>query len=303
MKICFTMNPERKPFGGGNQFALFLIDFLRKKGINIVFTLEEDIDLIFIMDPRILKYNKIDLQQIIDFKNTHSNVKIIHRVNDCDKPRGDSDKLDKILIETFKIVDKIIYVSDWTRNYFIEKGCKNGEVINNGCNQNYFYPKFNKKLNEKIKIVTHHWSINSFKGRDIYLQLDNWIKDKNFEFIYIGREFNELKNSSVIGPFFGLELANNIRDCDIYLSASQYENCPMHIIEGLSCGLPLLYHKNIGGGVEIGEIHGGESFEDFEEMIIKLGKIVEDYENYRKKIKYELLGSDLCSEKYYLCIK
>ena len=64
----------------------------------------------------ILKYNKIDLQQIIDFKNTHSNVKIIHRVNDCDKPRGDSDKLDKILIETFKIVDKI------TKNFLYFNG-------------------------------------------------------------------------------------------------------------------------------------------------------------------------------------
>ena len=45
-------------------------------------------------------------------------------------------------------------------------------------------------------IYFHICCINTW--REIYKKLDDWIKDKNFEFIYIGREFNELKNSTVI---------------------------------------------------------------------------------------------------------
>lgn len=310
MKFCITMHPQKTAFGGGNQFALNLVNYLEKQNVKITYDLEPDINIIFIMDPRILKFNKIDLKMIQEYKKKYPNVKIIHRVNDCDKPRGDVDNLDKFCIDTFKIADLIVFVSEWTKNYFInEKKCdvsKKSIVINNGCNRNYFYPKFkpnfsssNPENNYKIKIVTHHWSLNAFKGKEIYQKLDEWIEGKNFEFIYIGREFpGNPKNTKVIGPFFGLELSNNIRNADIYISASHYENCPMHVIEGLSCGLPLLYYENIGGGVEIGKAHGGESFKDFEELVQKLEKIVSNYDEYRKKINYKILDGDMCSQKY-----
>lgn len=298
-----TMHPQKTAFGGGNQFALNLVDYLEKKNIKVVYELEPGIKAIFIMDPRILKYNKINLSQIIEFKKNNPNVKIIHRVNDCDKPRGEIDNLDKFLIDTFKVADLIVFVSEWTKNYFIkEKKCdvaKKSIVINNGCNRNYFYPLPKKKISNKIKIITHHWSSNAFKGKDIYEKLDEWVKDKDYEFIYIGREFpGTPRNTKVIGPFFGLELSNHIREGDIYISASHYENCPMHVIEGLACGLPLIYYENIGGGVEIGKAHGGESFGNFEELVEKLELIRSKYDEYRKKINYKLLDGDLCSQKY-----
>lgn len=303
MKICLTMHPQKTAFGGGNQFALNLVNYLEKSGVKVVYELEPGINTIFIMDPRILKFNKIDLPQIINYKKNNPNVKVIHRVNDCDKPRGEIDNLDKHLMDAFKIDDLIIFVSDWTKNYFIkEKKCdvqKKSIVINNGCNRNYFYPNFQKKLSNKIKIITHHWSSNAFKGKDIYIKLDEWIKDKDYEFIYIGREFpGTPKNSKVIGPFFGLELANHIREGDIYISASQWENCPMHVVEAFACGLPVLYYENIGGGVEIGKAHGGESFKDFEELTQKLEIIKNNYDEYRKKINHKILDGDLCSKKY-----
>jgi len=298
MKICMTMQPQKIAFGGGNQFALNLVEYFEKNKIKVVYDLkEQDINGIFIMDPRILKFNKIDLQQIQEYKKKNPKVKIFHRVNDCDKPRGEVDNLDKILKETFKIADLIIFVSKWTKNYFNV----NSLVINNGCNRNYFYPKYHKKLNNPVKIVTHHWSGNANKGKDIYEQLDKWTKNTNYEFLFIGRDFPSLSN--VKGPYFGLELGNKLRECDIYISASQFENCPMHVIEGLACGLPLLYHKNIGGGVEIGEAHGGESFDTFDDLINKLKLITENYQEYQKKINHKLLSSDLCCELYYKAIK
>lgn len=293
------MTPQKTPFGGGNQFALNLIQYLENHDILITYKLEPDIDAIFIMDPRLLKFNKIDINQIKNFRLKYPNVKVVHRVNDCDKPRNQENVLDPILQETFLINDLTIFVSEWTKNYFAQIP-ENSFVIHNGCNRNYFYPRFNKQLNPKIKLVTHHWSSNALKGKDIYQQLDDWIADKNFEFIYIGREFpGKAQNAKVIGPFFGLELANHLREADIYISASQYENCPMHIIEGLSCGLPLIYHENIGGGCEIGKMHKQESFATFEELILKINLVVEKYNHYQKNIQFPLLSSNYSNQKYY----
>ena len=42
------------------------------------------------------------------YKKKYPAVKIIHRVNDSDKPRGNINILDPIIFETFKIDDLVI---------------------------------------------------------------------------------------------------------------------------------------------------------------------------------------------------
>ena len=65
----------------------------------------------------------------------------------------------------------------------------------------------------------------------------------DFEFQFAGRKFNEQYKDppSIIGPFKGEKLANTLREYDVYISASIYDSCPMHVLEGLSCVLPILY--------------------------------------------------------------
>ena len=306
MKICFTMKPENTAFGGGNQFALNLIEHLKNKGIEVVFTLEKNIDIIFIMDPRILKYNKIDIKEVLEYKLKHKNIKLIHRINDCDAPRDGELVIDNLIKYYLMIVDKPVFVSKWTKNYFKKKGDKNpnGIVINSGCNHNYFYPVKNKIFNkENVKIVTHHWSNNWNKGFEYYQKLDKYLESNpKLEFTFIGRNFPpeyQPKNIKVIGPFHGLALGNELRKHDIYITASKFENCPMHVIEGLSCGLPILYHENLGGGVEICEKNGGEVYKNFDGLINKLNLIINNYENYTKKINYEKLNAEFCNKRYY----
>ena len=303
IKICITHKPEMTAFGGGNQFVLSLVKFLKKKNINICYTLEPDIDLIFVMDPRKLKYNKITTPMLVSYKKKYPDVKIVQRVNDCDKPRGNVDVLDPLQFEAFKIDDFVVFVSDWTEDYYKNKGFEGYSTsINNGCDQTIFTCKEYSPL-KKIKIVTHHWSDNINKGFKVYEYFDKLIeKNKNIEFTFIGRKFNsanKLKNIKVIGPFHGTELADKIKEHNIYITASQFENCPMHVVEALSCGLPILYHKNLGGGVEICKNYG-EVYDDFDSLIKKLDLIVKNYEKYAKKIKddHKLFSSDIANKRY-----
>ena len=37
----------------------------------------------------------------------------------------------------------------------------------------------------------------------------------------------------------------------IYITDSRYDSCPNHVLEGLSCGLPILYSNIEGGAKEL----------------------------------------------------
>ena len=54
----------------------------------------------------------------------------------------------------------------------------------------------------------------------------------------------------------GRPLAEKLRECHIYLTASRWEPCGMHHVEGAQCGLPLVYHEDGGGIVEAGRRYG-----------------------------------------------
>jgi len=57
-------------------------------------------------------------------------------------------------------------------------------------------------------------------------------------------------------PAYGQQLADLLRQQDAYITASLWEPCGMHHIEGAQCGLPLIYHENGGGIVEFGKKYG-----------------------------------------------
>ena len=53
MKVSIGTNIKEGPWGGGNLFAINLTNFLRSKGIEVIFNLEDDdIDIILITEPR-----------------------------------------------------------------------------------------------------------------------------------------------------------------------------------------------------------------------------------------------------------
>ena len=304
MKILFTLKPLNGSNGGGCFFVKNLVNYLIKKRFEIVYTLQKGIDLIFIIDPRKNRTNNFHIDEIIDYKKQNPSVKIIHRVNECDIKRDKSINIDPKLIKTMQIADHVIFISKWLQNYFIKKykvKIKNYSCILNGCNSNYFFPNKNINLNKnKIKIITHHWSNNYLKGFEIYNKLDEILpRNKNIEFTFVGRYNKKYKpkNIKLISPKSDMELANIIRKHDIYLTATQNEPCGMHHLEGLSCGLPILYFKG-GGAIKEACDGVGEEFQNIDDFLIKLKLLVDNYEIYRNKIDYNFLSSNRCSKEY-----
>ena len=303
MKIFFSLKPPKGSYGGGAFFVNNLVSYLKQQNINVTYNLENDINIIIIIDPRKGKNKKYSCEDIYNYKKKNPNTLLIHRVNECDIKREKSIKIEPKILSVMKNVDYIIFVSNWLKNYYISKyklELPNSKFILNGCNHNYFYPlEKNKILTEKINLVTHHWSDNYLKGFDIYNKLDKLLETTNkFTLTFIGNYNKKYKpkNITILSPKSGAQLGDILRHHDIYLTATQNEPGGAHYLEGMSCGLPVLYYKN-GGGVK--EICIGEEFNDIDDFFVKLELIKNNYNEYCKKINYTYLNADRSSKEYY----
>lgn len=254
MKIAIGMKLQQGPFGGGNQFGKSLNDFLIAKNIKVVFNLKDkDIDIILLTDPRkwsaSCAFNGADALKYLKIK---PDAIIVSRINECDERKGHKLKiLNKLLLENCLIADKIIFISNWLRQLFIKKNESienKSQVISNGADSDIFnplgYQPWNKQ--EPLRLVTHHWGANWYKGFDVYLYLDQLLEKElrnKIALTFIGKLPNKIcfKNIKTIAPLNGLSLAREIKKHHVYLTASINEPAGMHHIEGALCGLPLLY--------------------------------------------------------------
>jgi lipopolysaccharide biosynthesis glycosyltransferase len=295
--LFINFKPDNtKAYGGGNITTYYIQKYFENKYYNfkITYELENQINLYLIIDPfKDKKFKKYSLEEIINHRNTHNiHGKIIIRVNDCDitRPKAHPERSrEKAILKNNGEINYYIFNSQFIKNYykkFID--VKNSTVIYNGCDTTIFYPSENIKP-IKYRVVTHHWSDNMNKGYQIYYDLwTNLKKTKNYEFVFIGKNVPEMfKEVPIIGPYVGIELSNAIRDCNIYITDSIFDSCPNHVIEAISCGLPILYRKHEGGARELCELFPkkiGESYSNLEELIEKLVMIRKNYNKYKKNV-------------------
>lgn len=298
MKIYFNRIIRRSPWGGGAHYVSAMADHLIAKGHDVVNSLGDNPDVIFMIDPR-WEDGGSDFVSIKDHKLKNPNVKIIHRINECDQRKG-TKNIDQMLMLANSIADKTVFISSWLQDYFAQKGLNpnNSSVIVNGCNQHFYYKEV-KKISEPIKVVTHHWSDNFMKGFDVYEFLDRYCVNNSLKFTYIGRWNKSVQttNTNLVDPLYGKELGDELRKHHIYITASRWEPCGMHHIEGASCGLPVLYHAEGGGINEICKNHGLE-FNSPETLVAGLMNIINNYDKYVSMIDNKALSMDRCCEQY-----
>jgi len=304
MLVSFNRSPKTGPWGGGSSFVSNMSNFLTEKGHDVIYSLTPDVDLIFMIDPRPNDsgYSASDIQR---FKNYFPDVKVIHRINECDK-RKNTDFIDEEIIKSNKVADETVFISKWLQSYFEDKGfCPGSYVSYNGVDSNIFYDHKRGTIKSKPRLVTHHWSDNWMKGFDIYKQIDQYLQSNDwFEFTYVGRYNSSYKptRTKIIEPLSGKALGDELRNHDIYVTASRFEPCGMHHIEGSACGLPILFHADGGGINELCKNHG-ISFSSFEEFLKSFDAVIDDYSLYREKINYDSISSAACCKRYYEIIE
>ena len=311
MKVSIGSKIVQGPWGGGNLFAINLSEYLINHGHEVIYDLSEpDIDLILLTDPRSRSessstYNHIEIKKYK--KHINPNTAVVQRINECDE-RKNTNNINKFYLNASDIADHVVFVSEWLRGIYINCGMSENKtsVIYAGANSKIFNPDglSNIEKKEKIKIVTHHWSSHVNKGFKIYKLIDDLLDKEDWkekiDFTYIGNASNEhiLKNTNLIEPLAGEELAREIKNHHIYVTASLNEPSGNHHIEAAQCGLPVMYLDS-GGIPEYCKDYGVKFKED--NFIEKLNYLINNYEEHRKKLKsYPFSSEKMCKEFYEL---
>jgi hypothetical protein len=292
VKISIGTRLQRGPYGGGNQFAAALSAHLERRNVDVSFDLKQpDLDVILLTEPRgnlpISAYShKAVLRYLL---GTNRQAIVVHRVNDSDEARGTT-WINRQLIQANRVADHTVFISDWLKALFRKQGLGSGcSTIRIGSDERIFHSRGYRRWDgrEPLRIVTHHWSTHHRKGFDIYSRLDAMAAAQRllrpFHFTYIGRlpKAMRFRSATCLPPLPPHDVANELRQHHMYLTASLNEAGAYHANEGASCGLPLLYRDSgclpeyCGG---FGLSFRTESFEE------KLQHMMESYDAWAERM-------------------
>ncbi len=281
MKIHILFPFQEGPRGGGgNQFLKALKYYWISSGVY-----EQDIQK---ADVVIFNSHQF-LGKVIKAKKKFPNKVFIHRI---DGPmRGYRPKeafLDELIFKINKFVaDGTVWQSKWSQKqnkalFPYENSFET--VIYNAPNEQVFNKKEKadfKKLG-KIKIIAVSWSSNPLKGFDIYKFLDENLNFNKYEMLFVGKSPVQFKNIKVLGLMKHTDLSKQIKQSDIFISGSKIESCSNVLIEALSCSLPCLAFNSSSNPEIIGK--GGELFSNTQELLVKIEKVANNYNNYQKNV-------------------
>jgi hypothetical protein len=252
------------PWGGGNQFAVQLAAHLRARGHHVSYRLWPWTERILLIAPRPFQNVTFDVDDIRRFKRRHRSAKCIHRINQTNLGRG-STTVDELFQRANEVADATVFISAWVRDYFAARWFDRERphaVIHNGADTAVFHPApaaWDQR--PPCRVVTHHWSDNWNKGFAAYQEVDRLIAEgelPGFALTVIGRWPAGItwRAAATQPPLSPGQLGDALRSHHLYLTAAVAEAGGMHHIEGAQCGLPLVYHQDGGGVVELAAQYG-----------------------------------------------
>lgn len=289
-RIVFNMQPLERPWGGGNWWLAQVVSHLRESGYDVRFDLDGTADCIVVVDPRVGGNVGFGADEIEAYRKLHPAARCLHRINECDLRKG-TNEIDALLADANRVADHTVFISNWLRDYHAERWfdlSRPHSVVHNGADPQIFHPVGSAELSagETMRLVTHHWSDNPMKGFDVYQDVDRLIAAgelRAVELRVIGRWPSACvwRSARTFPPTTGRELADLLRQCHVYLTASRWEPGGMHHVEGAQCGLPVLYHEDGGGIVELARRYGVGYRDDVAGAV---GEMRERYGELRKRV-------------------
>lgn len=302
--VAVNVCPRPGPYGGANQWARQLCTALRRCGYRVVHTLRANVDAVVGTHLGLSGALAFTWADIAEAKKRNPRMRVIQRINDNDVRKGTYEVSD-MLSAANRTADHTVFVSSWLRDHHAGKWFDHSRphsVIEPGADPAVFHPIGNRswQSGQPFRFVTHHWSDNMSKGFDVYAAMDEAIaegKAGSFEFWIIGRWPSTIKwrAARTFPACNGNALANLLRQCHAYVSASRHEPGAMHPVEGIQCGLPLLYHRDSGGTVGLGERYGLCLSEDAAESMKRMR---ESYAASRKHVLESPPSGDLMCLEY-----
>lgn len=302
--ISYNLKLEKGPYGGGNQVVKQIVERLEPLGYKFIDYLSERSDCILMLDPRSAGPFTFGYEDIRVFLDNVKRVPCIHRINECDMRKG-TDFMDKELERASEVADFTVFVSRWLRDYHADRWFDRARrhiVVYNGADPRAYNTRGKRMFpgNRALRIITHHWSDNWMKGFHEYEQLDHLIHDGTIpdtELWVMGRWPHDVdwRSARLIGVTNGATQAEILKECDVYITASRWEPGANHFMEGIQCGLPVIYHEEGGGICEVASQCGVMFHDDLPDAV---NCIRSNFEQYFEKTIANLYDGDQMTAIY-----
>ena len=276
------------PYGGGNQYMLYLVKEFRRMGFDVKINAFSKKIRVFIVDY--CWFNSIYEHKIIEHKEKF-NSKIIHRIDGLltEYSSYSRFKLDELALRLNSYADLTIVQSKYSMKQFYEnnKKLRKTKIIYNSVDNSIFFREKKKKdaPNKIVRLISASWSFNKNKGMDDYLWLDNNIFDLtkyNLNYTFVGRLDFEPSNILLIKPQGQRGLAKKFNAADIFIFCSKKDPCPNVLLEAIACGLPVIY-KNAGGPKELVK-NFGLAYDNVNQIPDLIDEIISNYDYFRNEI-------------------
>ncbi len=288
----------KPPYGGGNQFMLALRKELQAMDVRVLNnSVGEHIDG-YIFDS--LWFD----MKLLDKLARLNQPRVVHRI---DGPihlyRGKDKELDDRIFEINRdFATATVVQSLFTWRNILNTGYRpiNPVVIRNAPDPAIFNRDGKMPFDpaRRIRLISSSWSNNPRKGGDAYSWLDNNLDWNKYEYRFIGNSSASFKAIRRFDAVPSAQLAQHLRECDIYITASQNDPCSNALIEALNCGLPAIYLKSGGHPELVGT--GGLGFDDPAEIPALLERLTAHYAGFQACIPTHSIRQ--VAENYLACI-
>lgn len=280
--ISFFHDFTPSPTGGGHQFLRALWREFERHGMR----LENNT---ISKTTRACLFNSFNF----NFKRLRQlrqpGCRMIHRV---DGPlavyRGFDDGTDR---KIFELNQQIAHATIFQSQYSLTKHHELGfdfvrpVVIPNAADPEIFHSLGRLPFceNRKIRLISVSWSDNLNKGASVYQWLDDHLDWGRYEHTFVGRSPVSFQNIRTLSPITSEELAQELRQNDIFITASRNDPCSNSLIEALACGLPALCLDSGGHSEIVGK--AGFAFQVAEEIPPLLFRLIDEYSQRQALIR------------------
>jgi glycosyltransferase involved in cell wall biosynthesis len=279
-KIHILFEIKEGPWGGGNQFLRSL-----KKHLQSIHVYDENI-----ATAEVVLFNSHQCaKEAAKVKLSYPKKCFIHRI---DGPmrlyslRND-ERDDIVFIANKCLADATIFQSAWSQEQNHRLGLHQNSfetVIPNAPEPSIFnrQGKTSFSKDHKIRLIATSWSPNWKKGFQVYQWLDANFDFNKYEMVFVGKSPVKFKNIEHISPLSSKNIAEKLKENDIFIFASPIEACSNSLLEALHCGLPVVGIDGSSNPKLIGK--GGEIFTCCDEIPNLLEKIAKNYNKYQANI-------------------
>lgn len=270
------------PDGGGHQFLRALMRCMEERGWKVETNAISG-------TTRACMFNSFNFDADRLRRLRRTGCRMVHRVDGpISTYRGFDDGTDRRVWELNReFAETTILQSNYSLEQHRSMGfdASNVRVIANAADPAIFHPNGKAPFlaDRKIRLVSTSWSDNRNKGADVYAWLDEHLDWSRYEYVFIGRLPIQPRHIRVEPPAPSARVAELLRSCDLYVTASRNDPCSNSLIEALSCGLPALCLRSGGHPELMGQ--GGETFEVASEIPGLLERVVANYGVYRNRIQ------------------